>query len=130
MLAEGMEGFVRLFRSKFQLNDMQRLEVEISDTTTERLRCSKFFLVGKVLTRKPLRPNVVMGVIKDLWHPKGNVEAMPIGNNHILFCFDSEAEVQCVLRGSPWYFGKTLLVLAEVKGLAIPVEVPIRKQVF
>ncbi|KAM1158468.1 hypothetical protein ACFXTH_031839 [Malus domestica] len=104
--------------------------VEISDTATERLRCPKFFLVGKVLSRKAIRANLVMAVFKDLWSSKANVEAMVIGDNRILLCFNLEAEVQCVLRGSPWYFSKTLLVLAEVKGFDVHVEVPIREQEF
>ena len=125
-----METFLRLFHSKFQLTEQEGLEVEISDTATERLQYPKFFLVGKGFSRKAIRANIVMAVFKDLWSPKADVEAMVIGDNRILFCFNSEAEVQCVLRGRPWYFGKTLLVLAKVKGLDVPVEVPLREQEF
>lgn len=46
---------------------------------------------------------MVMGMFKDLWQPKANVAAMTIGDNRIFFYFDTEAEVQCVLRGSPWF---------------------------
>lgn len=70
--------------------------MEISNTTTERLRCTKFFLVRKLLLWKAPRANVVMGVFKDLWKPKVAVEAMAIGD------FTMEDEVQCLLRGSPW----------------------------
>ncbi|KAM1255703.1 hypothetical protein PS1_030065 [Malus domestica] len=66
----------------------------------ERLRCSKFFLVGKVLSRKMPRGNVVIGMFKDQWQPKANVAAM------------------------------AFLLLAEVKGLEVPVAVPLREQVF
>ncbi|KAM1027772.1 hypothetical protein ACFX13_041188 [Malus domestica] len=98
-----MESFLRLFCSKFQLNDQEGLEVKISDMATEQLRCSKFFLVGK---------------------------AMAIRDNHILFYFNTKVEVQCVLRGNPWYFSKTLLILAEVKGLDVPVDSTLQEQVF
>lgn len=74
--------------------------------------------------------NAVMGLFTDLWKPKADVAAMAIGDNRILFCFNTEAEVQCVLRSSPWHFGKALLLLAEVKGLDMPVEVPLREQEF
>ncbi|KAM1019041.1 hypothetical protein PS2_040193 [Malus domestica] len=114
-----MESFLRLFCSKFQLNDQEGLEVKISDMATERLRCSKFFLVGKVLSRKVPRANIMTGA-----------KAMAIRDNHILFYFNMEVEVQCVLRGNPWYFSKTLLILAEVKGLDVPVDSTLQKQVF
>ncbi|KAM2624148.1 hypothetical protein TB1_031149 [Malus domestica] len=96
----------------------------------EKFRCPKIFLVGKVLSRKAIRANLVMAVFKDLWSSKADVEAMVIRDNRILLCFNLEAEVQCVLQGSPWYFGKTLLVLAEVKGFDVHVEVPLREQEF
>lgn len=89
--------------------ESENLEVVISDTGIERLRVSKFFLVGKVLSHKYLRPNIVMGVIQDLWCPKASVEATTIGDNCIVFSFNSEEEVQVVLKGSPWFFGKFFL---------------------
>lgn len=62
-----MDHILRLFRSRLRLNESEEVEVEISDTVKERLRVFKFFLVGKVFTRKVVRPNIVKGVIKDLW---------------------------------------------------------------
>ncbi|KAM1346696.1 hypothetical protein ACFX13_036721 [Malus domestica] len=95
-----MERVLRLFRSKFQLTEQEGLLVVISDMATERLWCSKFFLVGKVLLRKTINPNVVMGVFKDLWMPKADVEVMAID------------------------------VLANVKGLEVPVDISLLKQEF
>lgn len=128
--SDRMEQFLRLFNSGLQLSESENQEVVISDTVTERLRVSKFFLVGKVLTHKYLRPNIVMGVIKDLWRPKASVEATTIGDNCILFSFNSEEEVHLVLKGSLWFFGKSLLLLAKVNKLQVPVDVPLREQCF
>ncbi|KAM1484161.1 hypothetical protein TB2_035392 [Malus domestica] len=125
-----MERVLRLFRSKFQLTEQEGLLVVISDTATERLWCSKFFLVGKVLLRKTINPNVVMGVFKDLWIPKADVEVMAIDGNRIMFCFGKKEELKCVLSNNPWYFGKTLLVLADVKGLEVPADISLLKQEF
>lgn len=93
LFSDRMDRFLRLFNSRLQLSESKNLEVVISNTTTERLRVSKFFLVGKVLSHKYLRPNIVMGVIKDLWRPKVSVEATTIGDNCILFSFNYEEEV-------------------------------------
>lgn len=88
----GMKRFLWLFKFGLQLSE------------TKRLRVSKFFLVGKVLTQKCLKTNIVMGVIKDPWRPKVVVEAMTIGDNCILFSFNSEEEQRLVLKGNPWFF--------------------------
>lgn len=71
-----------------------------------------------------------MRLFTDLWKPKADVETMAIGNNRILFCFNTKAKVKCVLHGSPWHFRKALLLLAEVKGLEVLVEVPSRELEF
>lgn len=68
-----------------------------------------------------------MGVFKDLWMPKADVEVMA---NCIMFCFGKNDELKCVLSSNPWYFGKTLLVLAEVKGLEVPMDVSLLEQEF
>ncbi|KAM3001073.1 hypothetical protein FF2_037406 [Malus domestica] len=98
-----IERFLRLFNSDLKLSESENLEVMISDTVTKRLRVSKFFLVGK---------------------------AKAIGDNRILFSFDSEVELCLVLKGSPWFFGKSLLMLAKVKGLQVSMDVPLREQCF
>ncbi|KAB2636510.1 hypothetical protein D8674_027044 [Pyrus ussuriensis x Pyrus communis] len=77
-----MDLFIRLFNSRLQLSESKNLEVVMSNTTTERLRVSKFFLVGKVLSHKYLRPNIVMGVIKDLWRPKMEAPRFSPGLGH------------------------------------------------
>ncbi|KAM1513227.1 hypothetical protein COP2_025440 [Malus domestica] len=35
-----------------------------------------------------------------------------------------------MLRGSPWFFGKSFLLLVEVKGLDVPLHVPLGEQAF
>ncbi|KAM1196823.1 hypothetical protein ACFX2G_008577 [Malus domestica] len=46
-----------------------------------------------------------MGVIKELWKPKVAVEAMAIGEDCILFSFNTEEDMRIILRGRPWFFG-------------------------
>ncbi|KAM2775944.1 hypothetical protein PS2_008472 [Malus domestica] len=76
-----MERVLNLLRSRLRLNEGEDIEVEFSDTENERLKLSKFFVVGKVLTRKKFRHTIVIGVIKELWKPKVAVEAMAIGED-------------------------------------------------
>lgn len=123
-----MDRVLKLFHHRLQLDAGEEIEVEFSDTVKERLKLSKFFVVGKVLTRKKLRLSIVMGVIKDLWKPEVVVEAMVIGEDRMMFSFNTEADMRTVLSGRPWFFGKSLLLLAEVKGLDVPANVPLREQ--
>lgn len=83
-----MERVLRLFCSKFQLIEQKGLEVVISDTATERLWFSKFFLVGKVLSRKTINPNVVM--------PKADMEVNSLQT--IVFCLAANIEECSVVR--------------------------------
>lgn len=53
---------------------------------------------------------------------------MAIGDNRLLFSFDSEDDLRMVLKGCLWFFGKSLLALAKVKGLDVPVEVSLQEQ--
>lgn len=58
------------------------------------------------------------------------MEATAIGDNRILFSFNLKEELRLVLKGSPWFFGKSLLLLAEVNRLQVPMDVPLREQCF
>lgn len=125
-----MDRVLRLFHHRLRLDAGEEIEVEFSDTAKEMLKLSKFFVVGKVLTRKKLRLSIVMGVIGDLWRPKVVVEAMAIGEDRMLFSFNTEADMRTVLSGRSWFFGKSLLLLVEVKGLDVPANVPLHGQEF
>ncbi|KAM2775945.1 hypothetical protein PS2_008472 [Malus domestica] len=103
-----MERVLNLLRSRLRLNEGEDIEVEFSDTENERLKLSKFFVVGKVLTRKKFRHTIVIGVIKELWKPKVAVEAMAIGEDCILFSFNTEEDMRIILRGRPWFFGEAI----------------------
>ncbi|KAM1798187.1 hypothetical protein ACFX12_032286 [Malus domestica] len=111
-----MYRVLNLFHSRLRLKEGEAIEVEFGDTEKERLKLWKFFVVGKVLMSKKFRPTIVIGVIKELRKPKVAVEAMATGEDRILLSFNMEVGMRTVLRGRPWFFGKSLLMLAEVKG--------------
>ncbi|KAM1236379.1 hypothetical protein ACFXTH_037596 [Malus domestica] len=125
-----MERVLNLFRSMLCLNEGEEIEAKFSDTAKERLKLSKYFVVRKVLTRKKFRSSIVMRVIKELWRPKVAVEAMAIREDRILLSFNIEDDMRTVLSGNSWFFGKLLPILAEVKGLKVPVNVSLREQEF
>ncbi|KAM2245946.1 hypothetical protein PS2_006956 [Malus domestica] len=47
----------------------------------------------------------------------------------ILVCFREGGDLQW-LQGSPWYFDKSLVLLAEIKGVEVPSNVPLCEQEF
>ncbi|KAM2668593.1 hypothetical protein EV2_020172 [Malus domestica] len=106
------------------------MTVEISNPRVEHQWCNKFFMVGKVLSRKIVKPRIVISLLKSLWRPKVDMQIMAISGGRFLCVFDMEEALHCVLRGSPWYFGHALEVLAEVHKDAIPIDVMLCEQEF
>lgn len=96
-----MEKVLKLFPHRLRLDKGEEIDMEFSDTAKERLKLLKFFVVGKVLTRKKLQLSIVMMVIKELWKPKAMVEAMAIGEDRMLFSFNTKADMLTVLCGRP-----------------------------
>lgn len=102
----------------------------ISSPVAERLRCKKFFMVGKVSFRKGVKLGIVISLLKNLWRPNIDVEIVATSGGPFQCVFDKEVDLQCVLRGNPWYLGKSLVVLSEVKGVEVPADVPLMEQEF
>ncbi|KAM2332341.1 hypothetical protein TB2_022190 [Malus domestica] len=125
-----MDSVLKLFCNRLQLSEGEEIKVEFSDTVKERLKLSKFFMVGKVFTTRKLCSHIVMGVIKELWLLKVAVEAMAIGEDMILFSFNLEDDMHTVLNGKLWFFKRSLLMLAEVRGMEVPASVLLDEHEF
>ncbi|KAM0963530.1 hypothetical protein FF1_022638 [Malus domestica] len=125
-----MDSVLKLFCNRLRLSEVKEIKVEFSDTVKERLKLSKFFMVGKVFTTRKLCSHIVMGVIKELWLLKVAVEAMAIGEDMIHFSFNSKDDMRTVLNGKLWLFKRSLLMLAEVRGMEVPASVLLDEHEF
>ncbi|KAL6269337.1 hypothetical protein ACE6H2_026248 [Prunus campanulata] len=125
-----MEEFINKFTESFSFTEEEKCTFVVSDAIAERSRCSKSFIVGKVLSSKPVNKGAFINVIKGLWRPKALVEIVSIRDDRFLFVFSNAGDVRRILEGGPWTFGGDLLVLAEVPGLATPASIPLQTQAF
>ncbi|XP_021802783.1 uncharacterized protein LOC110746864, partial [Prunus avium] len=125
-----MEEFINKFTESFSFSDKEKITFVVSDAIAERSRCSKSFLVGKVLSSKPVNKGAFINVIKGLWRPKAMVEIVSIRDDRFLFAFSNASDVRRILEGGPWTFGRDLLALAEVPDLAVPALIPLQTQAF
>ncbi|KAJ1431787.1 Zinc knuckle CX2CX4HX4C [Sesbania bispinosa] len=95
--------------------------------------CSRS-LVGKIITDKPIHTNSLHNALSGIWcHPKG-FRVEEISTKIFQFFFDNEQESNRILRGSPWLFRNSWLVLQPWKRgviaedqqfLTVPVHVQI-----
>lgn len=80
-------------------------------------------LMGKVLTNKPFNVEAMKRILTGLWRAKENIIIRMVESNLFVFQFFCENDKERVMEGSPWFFGKKLVVLKEIKGDEQPSEV-------
>ena len=73
-------------------------------------------ILGKVLTKRPLRKSSFRGAIARLWKVEGGFTMRELENDVFLFLFSDAKERRRILDMEPWVFDKHLIVLKEVNG--------------
>ena len=69
--------------------------------------------MGKVLTNKAIRCEGFKTAIQKIWRTVHGLKTESLGNNTLIFQFQSATERKRVLTGGPWIFDKALLILTE-----------------
>lgn len=80
-----------------------------------------FVLAAKFFTRRSLNIEAVAKTFRPLWHIKENFEASDVGNNCLLFAFQSEEDIEKVLMGESWSFDRYVVVF-QCYNTSTPVE--------
>ncbi|KAJ4839484.1 hypothetical protein Tsubulata_030721 [Turnera subulata] len=78
-----------------------------------RLTVNRFYLVGKIITDKPLKAGLVKSILQRFWVCDGNFQVLEKGDNKFLFHFSKEADRKKVLDGQPWLVANNQLVIQE-----------------
>ena len=73
-------------------------------------------ILGKVLTKRPLRKSSFRGAIARLWKVEGGFTMRELENDVFLFLFSDAKERRRILDMEPWVFDKHLIVLKKVNG--------------
>ncbi|KAM0862927.1 hypothetical protein ACQ4PT_044937 [Festuca glaucescens] len=80
-------------------------------------------IMGKVLAPNTLHVETIKAVVRPAWgNPKG-MKVRPLGPNLFLAEFESKADMQRVINGSPWVMGKNAILLKEFDPAVQPADV-------
>lgn len=77
------------------------------------------YLVGKILTNKKANMEAFKAVIHDVWKTVKIVMIECVGDNVLLFQFNSDGDKKRVFASGPWSFKNAIIVLKKLKGLGI-----------
>ncbi|CAL9007304.1 unnamed protein product [Prunus brigantina] len=118
------------FAGRFALTDEEQAELVVEQHEVKNLLTSKFLLVGKLLTRKPFNKEAFKRTLVSLWRPKAQVQIIDMEENRFVFSFQTKGARDTILRGGPWTFNHSLLIMAAADGLLDPLTLPLRYQEF
>lgn len=90
----------------------------------------KFVLVGRLMTEKPIKFNVLKDTIAAIWRPGKGLNIKEANPNLFLFQFFHEVDINRVMEDGPWAFEQSLLVLRRLKPSESPFEVPLTQTEF
>ena len=77
-------------------------------------------LIGKFCTKRKINLESVARVLRSVWRAKHNFEVSDLGENKVMFLFQSKDDMDRVLLLNPWSFDKYLLILHKmVRGEAV-----------
>lgn len=68
-------------------------------------------LIGKFFTCKPFNKRAAQCTLKRVWGLENRVQVMEVGLNLFQFKFQSEFDMDRVLRSGPWNFDNQVLML-------------------
>jgi hypothetical protein len=110
--------------------NLEDVEDEIEIPEDEEQRVGDAFdpalcLVGRFLTNRPVRTNMVKGHMSDVWTPVRGVTIKEVNPGIFIFRFFHHLDVQKVLKGGPWFFNKHMLILGPMGGGEEPEHVPL-----
>lgn len=78
-------------------------------------------LAAKFLAKRNVNVDAIAKIFRPLWRTTPNFCIREAGDNHLLFVFELERNVDMVLNGEPWSFDKHLVILKKYDGMA-PME--------
>lgn len=88
--------------SSFQITEEKEEWISASDEVVDKgQRLIQTGLVGKLLTSRLVNKTAFMDTVRQLWQVKG-LKIKVLAQNHFLFTFPDEAEIERLLAMEPW----------------------------
>ncbi|XP_075645328.1 uncharacterized protein LOC142616339 [Castanea sativa] len=102
--------------ARFKLSVKEDVEVAIHAPLIE----DGPVLIGKFCTKRRINMELAVRVLRSVWRAKHSFEASDLGENKVMFLFQSKDDMERVLLLSPSAFDKYLLLLHKlVRGEAV-----------
>ena len=90
--------------------------IAISDEgRQEEIESCSQSLIGKLLTCKPFNKRAAQSTLKRAWGLENKVQVVEVGANLFQFKFQTEFDMERVLRDGPWTFDNQILLLVRWK---------------
>ncbi|KAL0011081.1 hypothetical protein SO802_006189 [Lithocarpus litseifolius] len=102
-----MEDITNRWR-KLKLTDKEASAMKLTKTLTK-----EHTLVGKFFTKRKLNIEAVARTLRSIWNTKKTFEVRDLRENMLQFIFKDEADLEWVIKQSPWTFDKYLVVLQK-----------------
>lgn len=102
----GVEEQVSDLFGKLNLTAQEKEVLVLEDAEDPDLAVVNHAVIGKVLAHNPLQLQTIMAAMRPAWgNPKGLIARM-VGDNLFIAEFESAADKNRILDGSPWYIGR------------------------
>ena len=99
---------------KMKLTTDEEEVIEVSDEgRQEEIESCAQSLLGKFLTCRPFNKNAATNTVKKAWGLEAGVQILEVGSNLFQFKFQTEFEMERVMRGGPWTFDNQALMLCK-----------------
>ena len=89
-----------------------------------------FVLAAKFLTKRNVNIDAVAKTFRPLWRTRNDFCIRDASDNHLLFTFELESNLEKVLLGEPWSFDRHLVVLQKYDGTSPMEQVDFSKSSF
>ncbi|KAL6142349.1 hypothetical protein ACLB2K_060631 [Fragaria x ananassa] len=111
------------FRSALAIHDGDSLSFSVMRSS---LAPQQFFVVGRLLTLKCKIPDpkAVIGTLTSVWDLHNRLQMRARADRFVLH-FTRADDRKIILTGGPWFYERSLFVLAEYDGLEDVTSVPI-----
>ena len=91
-------------------------EIQVSEESrSEEMDSCVLSLIGKFLTCKPYNRKAAKTTLRKAWGLDKELQISEVGSNLFQFKFQSEYDLDRILRGGPWCFDNQLLMLTRWK---------------
>ena len=97
--------------ANIKLSEKERSEVDLAPPGVDK----GLVIVGKFYTKRRVNLEAIGRALRSVWRTKQDFEVSDLGENRVLFSFQTKEDLDRVLLQGPWSFDKYILLLHKLK---------------